>query len=91
VAAHASISSWSCPYIERIPILGQVSKPLALPAAEPAVAVSTYRLEELAATKLRALYGCRKGRDIYDLAQIGAFDLDERALRKLALYYLYHA
>lgn len=78
-------------FIERVPILGQVAKPLALPAAEPPVAVSTYRLEELAATKLRALYGRRKGRDIYDLAQIGAFDFDERALRKLTLYYFYHA
>lgn len=78
-------------FIERVPILGQLAKPLALPAPEPPAAVSTYRLEELAATKLRALYGRRKGRDIYDLAQIGAFDLDERALRKLALYYFYHA
>lgn len=78
-------------FIERVPILGQVAKPLVLPGAEPPAAVSTYRLEELAATKLRALYGRRKGRDIYDLAQIGAFDLDERALRKLALYYFYHA
>ena len=33
----------------------------------------------------------RKGRDIYDLAQIGALNLDERALRKLTLYYFYHA
>lgn len=57
-------------FIERVPILGQLSKLLAMPAAEPAVAVSTYQLEELAATKLRALYGRRKGRDIYDLAQI---------------------
>jgi predicted nucleotidyltransferase component of viral defense system len=78
-------------FIERVPTLGQVAKPLALPAAEPPAAVSTYRLEELAATKLRALYGRRKGRDIYDLAQIGAFDLDERAMRKLTLYYFYHA
>ena len=57
-------------FVERVAILGQVEKRLVLPAPEPAVAVSTYRLEELAATKLRALYSRRKGRDIYDLAQI---------------------
>jgi len=78
-------------FVERVAILGQVEKRLVLPASEPAVAVSTYRLEELAATKLRALYSRRKGRDIYDLAQIGALDLDEQALRKLTLYYFYHA
>jgi predicted nucleotidyltransferase component of viral defense system len=78
-------------FIERVPILGQVEKPLALPATQSTVAIRTYRLEELAATKLRALYGRRKGRDIYDLARIGAFDLDEPVLRKLTLYYFYHA
>jgi len=45
----------------------------------------------LTATKLWALEDRRKRRDIYDLAQIGAFDLDERALRKLTLYYSYRA
>ncbi len=73
-------------FIERVPILGGVARVLPRPEGLSAVAVNTYRLEELAATKLRALYGRRKGRDIYDLAQIGAFDLDERALRKLTLY-----
>lgn len=77
--------------IERVPILGRTEQRLTLPEDSAAVAVKTYRLEELAATKLRALYGRRKGRDIYDLAQIGAIDLDERALRKLTLYYFYHA
>lgn len=78
-------------FIERIPILGRVERPLTLPDGSAHVAVSTYRLEELAATKLRALYGRRKGRDIYDLEQIGALELDERTLRRLTLYYFYHA
>lgn len=78
-------------FIERFPILGREERPLAAPNSAKTTLVNTYRLEELTATKLRALYGRRKGRDIYDLAQIGAFDLDERALRKLTLYYFYHA
>jgi predicted nucleotidyltransferase component of viral defense system len=78
-------------FIERVPILGREERPLAAPGGTTTILINTYRLEELAATKLRALYGRRKGRDIYDLAQIGAFDLDERALRKLTLYYFYHA
>ena len=78
-------------FIERVPILGREERPLASPGGTGTTLINTYRLEELTATKLRALYGRRKGRDIYDLAQIGAFSLDERALRKLTLYYFYHA
>ncbi|MFZ2359509.1 MAG: nucleotidyl transferase AbiEii/AbiGii toxin family protein [Anaerolineae bacterium] len=77
-------------FVERVPILGREQRSLASPDGTPTL-INTYRLEELTATKLRALYGRRKGRDIYDLAQIGAFDLDERALRKLTLYYFYRA
>jgi predicted nucleotidyltransferase component of viral defense system len=78
-------------FIERVPILGREERPLVLPDGANTTLITTYRLEELTATKLRALYGRRKGRDIYDLAQIGAFDLDERALRKMTLYYFYRA
>ncbi len=42
-------------------------------------AVSTFRLEELLGTKLRALYQRRKGRDLFDLHRVGAgvgVDLD---------------
>lgn len=78
-------------FIERVPILGCEERPLTVPGNTTITLINTYRLEELAATKLRALYGRRKGRDIYDLAQIGALDLEERALRKLTLYYFYHA
>jgi predicted nucleotidyltransferase component of viral defense system len=78
-------------FIERVPILGREERLLASPDGAKTTLISTYRVEELTATKLRALYGRRKGRDIYDLAQIGAFDLDERTLRKLTLYYFYHS
>lgn len=77
--------------IERVAILGREARVLATPDPSSPVAVSTYHLEELTSTKLRALYGRRKGRDIFDLFQIGAYPLDERAVRKLTLYYFYHA
>lgn len=76
---------------ERFAILGREERLLAVPDHEEPVAISTYRLEEQASTKLRALYGRQKGRDIFDLFHIGAFPLDERAVRKLTLYYFYHA
>ncbi len=77
-------------FIERVPILGQTERHLILPDGS-SVSIETYHLEELTATKLRALYGRRKGRDIYDLWRIASLDLDERAVRKLTLYYFYHA
>ncbi|HSN74070.1 MAG TPA: nucleotidyl transferase AbiEii/AbiGii toxin family protein [Anaerolineae bacterium] len=76
---------------ERIAILGREERLLQAPDHKDPIAVSTYRLEELASTKLRALYGRRKGRDIFDLFHISAFPLDERAVRKLTLYYYYYA
>jgi predicted nucleotidyltransferase component of viral defense system len=76
---------------ERIAILGREERLHQAPDHKDPIAVSTYRLEELASTKLRALYDRRKGRDIFDLFHISAFPLDERAVRKLTLYYFYHA
>ncbi len=78
-------------YIERVAILGREERPLTVPDQPHPLTVATYRLEELAATKLRALYGRSKGRDIYDLYQISEHPLDHRALRKLVLYCFYHA
>lgn len=44
--------------------------------------ITTYRLEELLGTKLRALYQRRKGRDLYDIykALIQVPELDKQAL-----------
>lgn len=46
--------------------------------------ITTYRLEELLGTKLRALYQRRKGRDLYDMykALVNQPDLDKEALLK---------
>ncbi len=53
------------------------------------VKINTYQLEELTATKLRALYSRLKGRDIYDLYFISRIDMDPKLLRKLVVYYFY--
>lgn len=76
-------------FIERFPIQGRAERTL-LAFNEPFV-VNTFHLEELASTKLRALYDRRKGRDVYDLYCISSFDLDRAALRKMLLYYFCRA
>jgi hypothetical protein len=53
--------------------------------------VSTYHLEELTSTKLRALHDRRTGRDIYHLFRIADLDLNQAAVRKMVLYDFYRA
>lgn len=55
------------------------------------VKVNTYKLEELTATKLRALHSRLKGRDIYDLYFISNLDMDTELLRKLVIYYFHRS
>jgi predicted nucleotidyltransferase component of viral defense system len=52
--------------------------------------ITTYRLEELLGTKLRALYQRRKGRDLYDLykALIQVPELDKQAIIKCYREYM---
>ena len=76
-------------FVERFPVLGKVEKELRLPVADEKFKVATYAIEELAATKVRALYDRLKGRDIYDLYHISKLAPDRIALRKLVLYYFY--
>jgi predicted nucleotidyltransferase component of viral defense system len=78
-------------FIERFAILGPEEKTLSILPSESQVTVNTYRLEELTSTKLRALYGRRKGRDIYDLFHVADFQLNRAAVRKMVLYYFYRA
>ena len=54
---------------ETVPYLGLVSLPYVVnnPWFSGSAEVSTFMLEELLATKLRALYQRRKGRDLFDL------------------------
>jgi len=71
--------------VERFPVL----KPRQI--GLEGINVNTYRLEELTATKLRALHSRLKGRDIYDLYFISNLDMDMELLRKLVIYYFYRA
>lgn len=52
--------------------------------------LTTYRLEELLGTKLRALYQRRKGRDLYDLykALVQVPDLDKQAILRCYQEYM---
>jgi len=74
-------------YIERIPILDPVEKEMKIPLGK--IRVKTYRIEELLATKIRALYDRLKGRDIYDLYFSSFIDFDKILLKKLVLFYFY--
>ncbi|MCL4519880.1 MAG: nucleotidyl transferase AbiEii/AbiGii toxin family protein [Thaumarchaeota archaeon] len=75
-------------HVERFPILPPVKKRLKLPEGE--TRVTTYTLEELLSTKIRAFYDRFKGRDVYDIwAADRLVTLDKVALRKMFLYYFY--
>jgi len=51
--------------------------------------VTTYYLEELLATKLRALYQRRKGRDLFDLAvAINHLKVDTKKIIEIFIYYM---
>lgn len=76
-------------FVERFPVLNKVEKELLLPITNEKFNVATYSIEELAATKIRALYDRLKGRDIYDLYHVSKLNPDKVILRKLVLYYFY--
>lgn len=70
--------------IERVPILGKRERGRDF-------SVNTYTIEEILATKIRAVFERLKGRDIYDLHLASFFDLNKKLLRKLVLYYFYRS
>lgn len=76
-------------HIERFPILKPVEKPLETPSGQ--VNIATYQLEELTATKLRALFERLKGRDVYDLFFISKLKPEQIVTRKMFLYYFYRS
>lgn len=76
-------------HVERFPIMKTESKELTLYDSESSTAIGTYKIEELLATKLRALYDRMKGRDLYDLASSFRLIEDKTVLRKMFLYYFY--
>lgn len=76
-------------HIERFPILEPVEKQLE--TSEVQFDIATYQLEELTATKLRALFERFKGRDIYDLYFVSKLEPEPATTRKLFLYYFYRS
>jgi hypothetical protein len=76
-------------HVERFPIFSPVRKQVKTPSGSADVV--TYTLEELTATKLRALLERLKGRDVYDLYFISQLELDPRITRKMFLYYFYRS
>lgn len=74
---------------ESVPLLGLVERDI--PGPDGAFGVRTYRLDELLATKIRALYARRKGRDVFDLDRALRMDLDWTAIRKMTYYYFYRS
>ncbi len=77
--------------IERFSVLGKATKEFKVPNSEDIIKINTYAVEELVATKLRALYDRLKSRDIYDLYFLSSFDFDRTLVRKLVLYYFYRS
>ena len=71
--------------------MGKAIKEFKVPDSKDRITINTYTIEELIATKLRALYDRLKGRDIYDLYFLSSFDFDKTLVRKLVLYYFYRS
>ena len=76
-------------HVERFPIISPVKKKIKTP--DGLADIVTYTLEELTATKLRALLERFKGRDIYDLFFISQLKPDPKIIRKMFLYYFYRS
>ena len=74
-------------HVERIPILDLVGREANSPTRN--FKVSTYSLEELLATKLRALFERFSGRDIYDIYFSAKLKPDKRIIKKMFLYYFF--
>lgn len=78
-------------HVERFPILPTLRRQLSLPG-EGEASLTSYKPEELIATKIRAFHDRLKGRDVYDLwCSIGKLKLDKSVIRKLFLYYFYRS
>lgn len=79
-------------HIERFPIAEPVLKNFIIPSERrEKCTIPTYSLDELLATKYRALFTRAKGRDIYDIYQTRKLGLDRTLVRKMFIYYLFRA
>lgn len=76
---------------EHFSVLGLVKIPFAVDSTwfKGSCDITTYQLEELLGTKLRALYQRRKGRDLYDLYKAFAFEKDLNAKNLIKCFHEY--
>lgn len=79
-----------CSTVERFPITETVTRPLELPEGDT-IQVQTLPVDELISTKVRALHGRRKGRDVDHLIQARPLLEDPDLLRKMPIYYFYRS
>lgn len=75
-------------FMERIPVFGIMEKKIKV-LDNPEFKVKTYRLEELFATKMRALMTRAAARDLFDVYMLlkSGLKFDERALKKCFVFY----
>jgi len=76
-------------HVERIPIFDLVARDASSPTKS--FKVLTYSLEELLATKLRALFERFSGRDIYDIYFTAKLSPDKNIIKKMFLYYFFRS
>ncbi len=77
-------------HVERFPITEPTVKSFIIPGnGGETCNVPTYSLDELTATKYRALFTRAKGRDIYDIYHALKLGIDEILVRKMFIYYLF--
>jgi predicted nucleotidyltransferase component of viral defense system len=79
-------------HVERFPIVEPVVKSFTIPSERREKCdVPTYSLDELLATKYRALFTRAKARDIYDIYQALKLGINEVLVKKMFIYYMFRA
>ncbi len=75
-------------FMERIPVFGIAGRKIKV-LDNPEFSVKTYQLEELFATKMRALLTRAAARDMFDVYMLlkSGLEFDERALKKCFIFY----
>lgn len=79
-------------HVERFPIVEPVVKSFIMPSERrEKCTIPTYSLDELLATKYRALFTRAKGRDIYDIYQALKLGINKNLVKKMFIYYMFRA